>query len=256
MQLFNYLLISLAINLSMFLVAFFLKTDKLTDFSYSLSFVALSLWAFSLSEHSFYSIILFSAILLWALRLGVYLIIRIIKMSKDKRFDKMRENFWSFLGFWLLQAVSVWLVLLPSLNFFAHKTEQSFPLAFWLGLLVFLAGFLIEAVADGQKFVFYQNRVSTDQFLDAGLWGFSRHPNYFGEILLWFGIYLLTLSKSISLFSISLVISPLYIFILLRFVSGIPLLEKSASQKFLGNKKYQQYKNSTNLLVPWWPKKN
>jgi len=113
---------------------------------------------------------------------------------------------------------------------------------------------LLESVADLQKFQFMQNKKNKDKWIGSGLWKYSRHPNYFGEILVWFGIYVFVVSGLEGIAQLLSVISPIFIMFLLLFVSGVPLLEKSADARWGRDKKYQQYKNSTSVIIPLPPK--
>ena len=123
-----------------------------------------------------------------------------------------------------------------------------------LGSFVWLAGFIFESIADKQKFEFMKIKKNQKKLLNKGLWKYSRHPNYFGEILIWIGIYLFTIPtlNSISLlYAILGLISPVFIYIMLRYVSGIPILEKSAQKKFKKDKDYKNYIKDTPLLFPY-----
>lgn len=237
----------------MFIPAFIWKTDKLTDISYAVTFVIVALYGFLFGGITTASVVLFSMITLWAVRLGSYLLVRIHKIGKDNRFDEMREHFWRFFRFWLLQGVSVWVVLLPSMLFF-HNSIQTIPPYAYIGLLLWLTGLTIEAVADMQKFRFINDPQNKGKWIDSGLWKYSRHPNYFGEILLWAGVYIFTLFGLGVVESWIGAIGPLYIASLILFVSGIPLLEKGAEERWGDQDAYQAYKKKTSILIPWFTK--
>ncbi len=162
----NYLLltflISIGINIIMFLPAYFFKTDKLTDISYAITFVVVALYGLFISGFSVANLILFLMIFFWAARLGSYLLIRIKKLKKDKRFDGMRENFWKFLRFWLLQGFTVWVVLLPTSIFFNNQIKNISFYSF-IGLFIWLIGLLIETFADLQKYKFINNPINKDK---------------------------------------------------------------------------------------------
>ena len=187
-------------------------------------------------------------IVIWGLRIALYLFKRVIKMGRDKRFDKIRPSFLKFLGFWILQGITVWVVLLAALLFFMNKTV--FSAITIIGLLIWILGFLIETFADHQKHVFKNNPKNKGKWIESGLWKYSRHPNYFGEITCWTGIFLFTLSSLPGLYKLLALISPLYIAFLIIFVSGLPKLEKSADMKWGTNKNFQEYKKRTSILVP------
>lgn len=245
----NLLLISLAVQIVLFIPAFLLKTDKLTDFSYSLTFIILSGLMYLRNDQDVLKLILFLMILTWGFRLGYYLVKRIWKIGRDKRFDEIRINLSKFLGFWLFQGAVVPLILLPSMYLFSTKTNYSIILA--IGCLIWFTGFLTETVSDLQKYRFINNPKNKGKWVDTGLWKFSRHPNYFGEILCWVGIYFYALTSLTDSQKLVALISPLTITILLLFISGIPMLEKKADKKWGSNKGYQKYKKETAVLIPF-----
>ena len=245
----NLLLISLAIQIAFFIPAFKFKTDKLTDLSYGLTFILLALIAFLLSDMTFPKLLLLLMITTWGLRLVIYLFIRINKIKKDDRFDEIRTNFFRFLGFWLVQGITVFVVLIPALLYFQTATEF-FPLVF-LGFGVWLAGLLTEGFADKQKFSFINDPKNKGRWVDIGLWKYSRHPNYLGEILCWAGIYIYVFNSLSVTYRLIGLLSPLFIIILLLFVSGIPKLEEKADKKWGDNKDYREYKKKTAALIPF-----
>lgn len=186
---------------------------------------------------------------LWAIRLGIYLFYRINKIGRDKRFDEIRIDFFKFSGFWLLQAVSVFVILLNCLLLFSKDLSVlSFNYLSIVGVLVWLVGLLIESVSDCQKFNFKNQNKNT--WTNIGLWKYSRHPNYFGEMLCWIGIFVFSIFYLNLMFVLLSLISPLLIILLLRFVTGIPTTEKRLDDKFKNNKEYKKYKQKTNLLLP------
>ena len=247
------LLFSVGFNLLMFIPAFIWKTDKLTDLSYSITFFVISVVLFLLFPYSIYSLLITLMVCLWAIRLGSYLFIRIRKTKKDKRFDGMRESFTRFLKFWLLQGLSVWVIMLAVIMFY-NSGETILTEISILGLSIWLIGLIIETVADIQKYSFINKEENRGKWINRGLWKYSRHPNYFGEILIWLGIFMFVL-PTLSLTNMFIAfMSPLFIFILIRFVSGVPMLEKSAERKWGENSEYKKYKEQTNLLIVGWRK--
>lgn len=245
---------SVVFNMVMFLIAFRNKTDKLTDISYAATFVGLVMYNLvSAKELTVSKWILAFMIMLWSVRIGMYLFIRINKTGKDKRFDGMRENFWSFSGFWLIQAVTVWAVLIGSSLFFITGSE---PITAFMvvGVALWLIGLVVEAVSDWQKFQFISDKKNKNKWIQSGIWKYSRHPNYFGEILVWFGVYVFVVSGLTGSEQLLAMASPLFITFMLLFVSGVPLLEKSADAKWGKDAAYKKYKKSTSILVPFPPK--
>ncbi|GAB4158148.1 MAG: DUF1295 domain-containing protein [Candidatus Dojkabacteria bacterium] len=242
-------LIAIGFNLLLFLPAYLLKTDKLTDLSYSLTFILLALYGAYINKFDANYLPVTLLVLIWAIRLGSYLLIRISKTGKDKRFDQMRENFWDFGKFWLLQGVTVWIVMLPCLLFFKSQAP-TFNWVSTIGLIIWILGISIEAIADWQKFQFKNNPQNEGKWIASGLWKYSRHPNYLGEILLWLGVYLFVVPSLTGATILWGLIGPLYITLLLCFVSGIPLLEKSADKRWGNLSEYIKYKKETGVLFP------
>jgi steroid 5-alpha reductase family enzyme len=246
--------ISLLINLAMFLVAFWLCSDKLTDISYAVSFIVLVGVAFAQGPNSYclYDYLLTALVTVWGVRIGGFLLYRVMKKGKDGRFDGVREHFSRFGTFWLGQAFTVWLLMLPvSL---ALQQQAKFGVLTYGGVLIWFIGLLVESAADAQKYRFNANPKHKGRWIEQGVWRYSRHPNYFGEIAVWIGVYLYSLTVLRGGSVLIGLVSPVFITILLRFVSGIPILEKSADTRWGSDPNYQAYKRRTNLLIPW-PKK-
>ncbi len=249
--LFTFLII-FGLQVLFFIIANTFKTDKVTDLAYGISFF-IALWLiFFTSAYSLPKLLVVTAVTLWGLRLAVYLFIRILKMGRDKRFDNIRNNFFDFAKFWFLQAVSIWIILLPYI-WFIDRPAADMKTLFYPGLAVWAVGLIIETIADWQKFKFKNNPENKGKWTDIGLWKYSRHPNYFGEILCWIGLFIAVLPY-LSGLRYLFIVSPVYITSLLLFVSGIPPLEKRYDQKYGDDRKYQQYKSSTSLLIPWFKK--
>jgi steroid 5-alpha reductase family enzyme len=245
----NLLLVSLVVQIVFFIPAFRFKTDKLTDLSYSLTFILLSIISFLRNDATILKLVLLLMILIWGTRLGVYLFIRINKIKKDSRFDEIRIDFFRFLSFWIIQGVTVFIILLPAFFFFQNKAN--FSILTLLGFLMWIAGILTEGFADQQKFAFINDLKNKGKWVNIGLWKYSRHPNYLGEILCWSGIYLYTFSSLSSVHRLVGLVSPLTIIVLLLFISGIPKLEEKADKKWGSDKDYQKYKKNTAVLIPF-----
>lgn len=250
--------IALGINIVGFLIAFKLQSDKLTDASYALTFVTVVLFALIRADRlEFEHYVVSAVVFLWAARLGSYLLMRVLKFGKDNRFDEMRKSFWLFGRFWVLQGITVPIVLLPVEMFFVGDlARNSIVPVFVAGVAISLFGLLFEAVADLQKFKFITQKPRPKVWIETGLWKYSRHPNYFGEILVWYGLFVAATASIEPLNQVLLsALGPLFIAGLLMFGSGIPILEKAADKKWGKQKKYQEYKARTSILVPLPPKK-
>ena len=241
------LLITVCMQLSFFAIAYGLQIDKVTDFAGTANFLLLAtvtLWFGK--DFSFPKIIGSLMVILWSLRLGAYLSYRILVWGEDNRFDEMRSKFWSFLGFWIMQILWVFLTCLPVVYFNSLDSPDSVNTLASIGISMFSIGLIIEAWADYSKF---NHKLNGEKWCTSGLWKYSRHPNYFGNILLWFGIFVFCYSYEVPLWT---VIGPLWTAFLLLFVSGIPLLEASADKKYGNDSEYLQYKSNTSVLIPWF----
>jgi steroid 5-alpha reductase family enzyme len=245
----QYLLIAMGLNLIFFLIAYYKQTDKLTDITYAATFIVLAVMAFGSNAMVTEKILALLMILLWAFRLGGFLFIRINTMQKDKRFDTMRSNFWSFSKFWMLQGLSVFLLSIPVLFYFDSPNVQLSFLSV-IGFIIWIIGFFIETIADFQKYTFKNSKSNKDKWISTGLFKHIRHPNYLGELLIWYGVYLYTFSSLTLTFQLIGLISPIFITILLVFISGIPLLDKSSFEKWGKKESYLNYRKNTGALVP------
>ena len=246
---------SIALNGIFFIFAAVLKSDLFTDITYSLSFILLAVLLL-ISGHPVQTLPLTALVLviIWALRLGGYLFRRILHIKVDHRFDEKRENLISFGSFWLLQALTVAIVmLLYGIVTTAHRAPGLIPLIHVPLIILYCIGLVIESVADWQKFRFKTKPESKNAFMRTGIWKYSRHPNYFGEILIWWSIGLMGAPLFTGLEWLYL-IGPLFITLLLLFVSGIPLLEKSAEEKWGDDPDYRAYRDTTSILIPRPPK--
>ena len=245
--------IALAVNGAFFAFAAARRTDVVTDLSYSLTFALLAVVLLFAGAAEPVQLVASLLVVVWAARLGIYLFRRIMRTKVDHRFDGMRDQPLRFARFWLLQAITVAVVMLPV----SYLLDQDDPpgLGAWsiAGGAVWLAGLLIEAVADAQKAAFRAKEENRGRFVASGLWRYSRHPNYFGEMLVWWGLFLYVVPVLHGA-AFAVVIGPVFITLLLLFVSGIPLLEKSADEKYGGDAAYRDYKRRTSILVPLPPR--
>lgn len=242
-------LISLAVNAVFFAIAAVRKTDVVTDLSYSLSFAVLAI-VLPLSGASEPGQLVASLlVLVWAARLGLYLFRRILRIKVDHRFDEMRDKPLRFARFWILQAITVAVVMLPVSYLLGRDAAPGVELWMIAGAAIWLLGLVIEAVSDAQKSEFKATEVGSRGFITSGLWKYSRHPNYFGEMLVWWGLFVFSV-PFLHGEAFAVVIGPVFITALLLFVSGIPLLERSAEVKFGDDPAYREYKRRTSILVP------
>lgn len=184
----------------------------------------------------------------WALRLGSFLFRRVRRVGQDGRFDEIKQDWARFLVAWTLQGVWVFVTLLAALIVLATDPDRSLDSFALVGGAIWLFGFAVEAVADAQKSRFKADPANQGRFIRSGLWAWSRHPNYFGEITLWIGVCVIAL-PSFSGWQWLGVISPLFVAWLIIGVSGVPMLEESAEQRWGDDPDYQHYRDNTPVLM-------
>ncbi|KAH6557210.1 hypothetical protein KP509_1Z128100 [Ceratopteris richardii] len=250
----NYLAITAIVTVlyqfSFFVVAAACKFDKVTDFAGSTNFVILALLTGILHDTWYFrQIVLTALVTIWGLRLGLFLLLRILQWGEDRRFDDKRENLLKFAVFWAIQAVWVWTTSLPVTVVNASERNPDIAATDVIGWILWLVGFVTEAVSDQQKLAFKNNAANKGKWCDVGLWRFTRHPNYFGEILLWWGIFLASVRVLVG-GQWAVVAGPIFITSTLLFLSGIPLLEASADKRYGGLAEYRRYKKRTSPLLP------
>lgn len=245
--------ISLAINVLLFFVAYKYRTDKLTDTSYAATFAVLALFGVLYTGITPFNCLLLAMVILWAIRLGGFLLYRVSKTGRDARFDTIRNDFWKFGKFWVGQGLSVWVIMLAALLAFAQMHAQISVVA-WLGAACWLIGLGLEATADIQKFRFTSSPANKNTWIQTGVWRYSRHPNYMGEMLVWIGVFIYASTVLSPVLTLIAALSPIFIISLLLLVSGVPILEKIADKRWGSDPKYREYKARTSILVPWPPK--
>ena len=213
--------------------------------------VAFSLWAGSESgEIGHRELIISSLVIIWSVRLSGFLFLRIHKKGKDGRFDNLKTSPVRFLVPWTLQGL--WIFLTANVVIVINsQSGSSPPLGIWdaIGLLIWILGFGIEVLADSQKTNFNSIPENEGKWIDRGLWSQCRHPNYLGEIMLWTGIAIFGLACFEGLEKISW-ISPVFVYILLTKVSGIPILDRRALAKWEHEPEYQRYRDRVPVLFP------
>ncbi|MGA9762738.1 MAG: DUF1295 domain-containing protein [Gaiellaceae bacterium] len=246
-------LVALGVNTVFFAFAAIRKTDVVTDLSYSLSFAAAALALPDLGAHKPVQLVASLMVLLWALRLGGYLFGRILRIKVDHRFDEIRERPLRFARFWLLQAVSVAVIMLPVSYLLGRNGTPDFGPWAIVGVATWLVGLAIETVGDAQKSAFKGQAKNRESFISSGLWRYSRHPNYFGEMLVWWGLFAYAV-PFLDGAAFAVAIGPLFLTLLLLFVSGIPPLERSAEARYGADPAYREYKRRTSILLPLPPR--
>lgn len=233
-----------------FIPAFKAQTEKYYDLAGALTYISITVLLVLLTPAvDARGLLLAAMVVAWAVRLGSFLFRRVHRHGKDDRFDELKPSFFRFLNTWTLQGL--WVVLTAAAAWIAITSATRVELDGWAlaGLLVWAAGFGIEIVADHQKNRFKADPANKGKFISTGLWSKSRHPNYFGEIVLWIGVLLVAVPVLEGWQWVAL-LSPAFVALLLVKGSGIPPLEKKADRKWGGQADYEAYKRKTPVLVP------
>jgi steroid 5-alpha reductase family enzyme len=235
-----------------YLVALYKKRNDVADIAWGMGYIIICCFLFFTKAHSPVLLLLYSLVALWGLRLSIHIYLRNKNKKEDYRYQAWRQQwgnsfYWrSYLQVFLLQGLLLLVIISPVIHA-AGSAPVAWGVSTWAGLCCWIVGFYFQAVGDYQLSVFVKQKKLPGTILQTGLWKYSRHPNYFGEIVMWWGIFIITLPVTNSLFFI---ISPISILLLLVFVSGIPLLEK----KYAGNPAFEAYKKRTNALIPMPPR--
>lgn len=241
------------------------------DFAGGTNFVVLAIITLSFSgTHNARQIIVSLFMMIWGLRLSGFLLFRVLKTGKDDRFDDKRNDFFKFLSFWIFQMIWVWTCSLPvtilnSPNVTKYAQPRFGTGRDIAGVVLYAIGLIMEAVSDVQKYNFRKTHKGRAPICDKNFFAWSRHPNYFGEIIIQFGIFMIAVSPAAygyieggaykALYAS--ILGPFFLTILLMFVSGLPLSERPGAKKRYENdnnwKGYQEYLNRTSILIPFPP---
>jgi len=248
--------LSFIIHWLVFIPSYFYKTEKFYDITGTVAYISILLTSAyllnivhqeGLLTRSLLSILF---VMIWALRLGLFLLFRVINVGEDKRFEDAKKSFSKFFMFFNISALWVFLTIVNVLTMIINNSDSITDIFFIIGFSIAIIGLIIEVVADRQKRKFRMNISNKGEFIRSGLWSISRHPNYFGEILIWLGIGFSTL-PILSGWQFVTLISPIFVILLLTKVSGINLLEAAADDKWALDKNYQDYKEKTSVLIPF-----
>jgi len=236
-----------------FLPSYYWHTEKFYDLTGSVTYIFITLVAlyhkgqFIGPRADIRSLLLAMIIIIWALRLGSFLFMRILKDKEDRRFNEWKFSFALFLRTWTLQGMWIFLTSIAAITAISTRKIVAPDTLLFVGGFLWLFGFLFETISDFQKRKFKSK--NKDGFITSGLWSVSRHPNYFGEIVLWIGVAIIAYPTLYGWQYVSL-ISPLFVYLLLTRVSGVTLLEEHAEKKWGKDKKYISYKENTPELFP------
>lgn len=243
--------IDMGLQWALFLIAAYFKTEKFYDLAGSSTFILLAVQSL-LSNRKLFprQVVQSSLVCMWAVRLGLFLLVRVLRSGQDSRFNRVRDNPKIFFIYWTVQGLWVWLTLLPTLIVNSKQTDTELCTRDYIGWGVWMAGMVIECIADYQKYSFRSNAANKDKWISHGLWGIVRHPNYLGEIMLWLGLFISASSTFKGKEYLS-VLSPIFVAFLLTRVSGIPILERQNWKKWKETPQYLQYVQSTPKLIPF-----
>ena len=246
--------ISFVIHGVLFIPSYVFQTEKFYDLTGSVTYITIISYViyeiYQVSESLDPRILVIAAcIMVWTIRLGGFLFWRVLKDGEDKRFRSILPSFTQLLMTWALSAAWVFIQSLSALVAITAVTQVEFGILGYVGLFLWVFGFIFEVIADHQKTKFKANPDNEGRFINEGLWKKSRHPNYFGEIVLWVGVSIMSVASMTGLQYFSL-ISPLFSFLLIYYVSGVRMLEARSDKKWGSSKDYQEYKNNVPVFVP------
>jgi steroid 5-alpha reductase family enzyme len=235
-----------------FIVSLMKQRNDVADIAWGLGFVAIAFFLFLIKTPTVQSVILYILIAIWGIRLALHIGLRSKGKPEDFRYKKWREEWGksfvlrSYLQVYLLQGFCMLIISMPIIVV-SNATDQATSPLILAGSIIWLIGFAFEAIGDYQLMVFIKHKKNKSDIMQTGLWKYTRHPNYFGEVLLWWGIFMMVLPFQYGIWTI---ISPIAITYLLLYVSGIPMLEA----KYKNNEEFQAYKKRTSAFFPMIPK--
>ena len=239
-----------AIQLIVFIPSFIFRTEHYYDLTGGITYISTVVIALILKNSyqaiDLISLLLGSMVIIWATRLSSFLFLRVKKSGEDVRFKKIKHSFSWFLMTFMLQGMWVFMCIFPALIVISSFNSEINNYAI-VGSTVWLFGFLFEIVADNQKSNF--NKFNKGEFISTGLWSITRHPNYFGEFILWLGITIASLGY-IDHYKYIVMLTPIFVYLLLTRVSGVNLLEEIGEKRWGDSKEYQKYKKETPLFFP------
>ena len=247
--------IGFLLHWTFFIPSYALKTDHYFDLIGSTSYIATVITAAMLSPSlDMRGMIISGMIIIWAIRLGLFLFTRIKQDGKDVRLDVIKTKFIRFLNLWTLGGLWVLVTMGAGLAAITSTISLEIGIIGYIGIGLWIFGFMVEVMADSQKRQFRKDPNNKGHFISTGVWSWSQHPNYFGEITLWFGIALLAYPV-LSGWQLATLISPVFVYLLLTKVSGINLLDDIAQKRWGSDPEYLDYTRRTSKLILSPPKK-
>lgn len=242
--------LAFAVNWVAFVPSALVQTEHYYDLVGGITYITVTAVAVLLSsELDLRATLVAAMVLVWALRLSSFLFLRISKSGKDSRFDDIKTRPLRFFMAWTIQGLWVLLTAAAALAVITGGLRKPLEAVGIAGIVIWAIGMLIEIISDRQKTAFRNDPANEGKFIDTGLWAWSRHPNYFGEIVLWTGMAIVAIPV-LHGWQWATLISPVFVTFLLTKVSGVPLLEKKADERWGGQDDYESYKRRTPVLVP------
>jgi steroid 5-alpha reductase family enzyme len=241
--------LAFAVNWAAFIPAAIKQTEHYYDLTGGITYITVTVVALLLSSAlDLRSAIVAGMVLFWSIRLASFLFLRISRAGKDSRFDDIKNRPSRFFLAWTLQGLWVLLTAACALAVITGGNREPLGVIGYIGIAVWTIGIVIEIVADQQKSAFRADPANQGKFINTGLWAWSRHPNYFGEIVLWTGMAIIAIPV-LEGWQWATLISPVFVTFLLTKVSGVPMLEKAADERWGGQDDYEVYKRNTPVLV-------
>jgi steroid 5-alpha reductase family enzyme len=235
-----------------FVISLLIKRNDIADIAWGLGFVAIVFFLYFTHTPTLQSGIVYILTIIWGIRLAIHIGLRSKGKTEDFRYKKWRDEWGkyfvlrSFLQVYLLQGFFMWVISLPIIVVSTLKNQTTSPFIL-AGSIIWLVGFLFESIGDYQLMLFVKRKQNKSDIMQTGLWKYTRHPNYFGEVLVWWGIFIIVVPLPYGIWAI---MSPITISFLLLYVSGIPMLEA----KYELNQAFQAYKKRTSAFFPMLPR--
>jgi len=236
-----------------FIFSYIKKTEKFYDLTGSFTYISISFFLIlAIPDIDGRAVLLFVMVIIWATRLGTFLFNRVMQAGKDDRFDAIKVDFFRLLLTWTLQGLWVSFTASAAWAAIATTNRKELGIIAVIGFIIWAIGTIFELLADAQKSEFKAKPENDGKFIRSGLWALSRHPNYFGEIIIWIGVAVVAIPV-LSGWALLTLISPLWVIVQLTLISGIPMLEKKADKRWGGQEDYERYKKNTPVLIPRFP---
>ncbi len=251
---FGFIALAFIIQWVVYVPSYLAQTEHYFDLTGSLTYQLLAvLGLLATGTRDARTVILALMIIVWAVRLGLFLFRRVRNAGKDGRFDRLKTDWARFLMTWTVQGLWITFTAAAGLAAITSGNKTGLGVIGIIGILVWIVGFGFEVIADAQKSTWRAQSGNEGRFITVGLWAWSRHPNYFGEFVLWLGVAILAL-PALQGWQYVTLLSPAFVYLLLNKASGVPMLESRADKKWGGQPAYEDYKARTPVFFPRPPR--